>query len=129
MRALSSESVEITGEVEDVRPWLARAGACIVPLRIGGGTRLKIAEALGMGTPVVSTSTGAEGLGLRHAEHLLLADGYADFAQATAALVADPARGAALGAAGRVHVEQRFGWEQLGAELAQLWQSMTAVQT
>ena len=126
VRALSSESVEITGEVDDVRPWLARAGACIVPLRIGGGTRLKIAEALGMGTPIVSTSIGAEGLGLEHGEHLLLADDYADFARETAALVADPARGAALGAAGRAHVEERFGWEQLGAELAQLWRSMAA---
>ena len=75
---------------------------------------------------IPSDAVGAEGLELEHGEHLLLADGYADFARATAALLLDPVRGAALGAAGRTHVEQRFGWEQLGAELAQLWRSMAA---
>lgn len=121
VRALAGPGVEVTGEVDDVRPYLASAGACVVPLRIGGGTRLKIAEALGMGTPVVSTTIGAEGLELVHDEHLLLADGYEEFARATLQLLDDPRRAEALARAGRAHVEERFGWERLGAQLYQLW--------
>ena len=71
LRALAESvgAVEVTGTVADVRPYLARAAVCIVPLRIGGGTRLKIYEAMAMGAPLVSTSVGAEGLPLENTQH------------------------------------------------------------
>src|SRR6516162_6324246 len=76
MRALAARNpaIEVTGTVPDVRPYLERAAVSVVPLRIGGGTRLKIYEAMAMGIPVVSTAIGAEGLPVRHGEHLLIAD-------------------------------------------------------
>src|SRR5262249_19848811 len=71
---LAGPRVLLTGRVPAVQPYLERASVLVVPLRIGGGTRLKIVEALALGTPVVSTSIGAQGLGLEHGRHLLLAD-------------------------------------------------------
>jgi glycosyltransferase involved in cell wall biosynthesis len=67
-------SVIVTGRVEDVRPFMEEAGAYIVPIRIGGGTRLKIYEAMAMEKPIISTTIGAEGLPVRDGEDLLLAD-------------------------------------------------------
>ena len=63
--AARNPAIEVTGTVADVRPYLERAAICVVPLRVGGGTRLKIYEAMAMGVPVVSTTIGAEGLPLR----------------------------------------------------------------
>ena len=74
-------SVRLTGWVEDIRPFLARGSVCIVPLRIGGGTRLKIFEAMSMGKAVVSTSVGAEGLPVQTGENILLADAPNEFAR------------------------------------------------
>ena len=88
----------------------------MVPLRVGGGTRLKIFEALAMGKAVVSTTVGAEGLSLVPGEHLLVADEPAPFAAAVNSLLRDPARRRALGAAGRKLVEQRYGWPQVARE-------------
>ncbi|HUF92444.1 MAG TPA: glycosyltransferase [Candidatus Limnocylindria bacterium] len=106
----------VTGTVDDVRPYLAEAAVCVVPLRIGGGTRLKIFEALAMARPVVSTTIGAEGLPVTPGEHLVLADGPEDFARAVVALLRDPARGRALAAAGRALVEQRFSWGRVALD-------------
>src|SRR5262245_49218741 len=75
-------SFVVTGWVEDVRPYLERAAVCIVPIRIGGGTRLKIFEAMAMEKPVVSTSIGAEGLPVDHGSELLIADTPEEFAGA-----------------------------------------------
>jgi glycosyltransferase involved in cell wall biosynthesis len=68
MKRLSADGIRVTGTVEDVSPYLREAAVCVVPLRIGGGTRLKILEALAAGKPVVSTAVGAEGLDLRAAK-------------------------------------------------------------
>ena len=122
VRALAGPGVVVTGRVESVQPHLASAAALVVPLEIGGGTRLKIVEALALGTPVVSTRIGAQGLGLVHAEHLLLADGAEDFAAATLRLLADPAEAARLGQRGRAHVYEHFRWEVLGRELVDYWE-------
>ena len=67
-------SVHVTGTVEDVRPYIARSAVCIVPLRIGGGSRLKILEALAMKKAVVSTTVGAEGLSITDGDNILIAD-------------------------------------------------------
>ncbi len=106
----------VTGTVDDVRPYLAEAAVCVVPLRIGGGTRLKIFEALAMAKPVVSTTIGAEGLPVTSGEHLVLADGAEDFARAVVALLRDPARRRALAEAGRALVEERFSWGRVALD-------------
>jgi polysaccharide biosynthesis protein PslH len=117
MRAAGARAgVEVTGTVPDVRPYLAEAEVCIVPLRIGGGTRLKIFEALAMGKAVVSTRIGAEGLPVVPGGHFLQADSSADFAEAVVTLLGDGPRRRSLGMAGRQLVETRYSWEQIGRE-------------
>ncbi len=108
--------VRVTGTVDDVRPYVDEAAVCVVPLRVGGGTRLKIFEALAMAKPVVSTAVGAEGLPLVPGEHFLQADTPDDFAAAVVSLLRDAPRRAALGLAGRRLVEERFGWAQVARE-------------
>jgi glycosyltransferase involved in cell wall biosynthesis len=111
-----AEGVEFTGFLEDVRPAVARAWAEVVPLRTGGGTRLKVLEALALGTPVVSTSKGIEGLGLEDGRHALVADSPADFAAATLRLLGQPDLRAHLAAAGR-QVARRYDWHAIGQQL------------
>lgn len=103
-------SIQVTGWVEDVRPYLARSAVCIVPLRIGGGTRLKIFEAMSMAKPVVSTSIGAEGLPVKNNEHIVLADNPTSFADSTVRLLHDASRREQLGRAARHLVEENYSW-------------------
>jgi glycosyltransferase involved in cell wall biosynthesis len=111
--ACAAVGVHVTGTVADVRPYVAEAAVYIVPLRIGGGTRLKIFEALAMGKAVVSTQVGAEGLPIVSGQHFLQADSPADFAQAVVTLLKDPDRRHALGMAGRRLVEERYSWAEV----------------
>lgn len=111
--AARDAGVSVTGTVDDVRPYVDAASVYVVPLRIGGGTRLKIFEALAMGKAVVSTSVGAEGLPLVSGEHFLCADEPASFAAAVVGLLHDPARRLSLGEAGRRLTEERYGWSQV----------------
>ena len=106
----SDESIRLTGWVEDIRPFLAQGAVCIVPLRIGGGTRLKIFEAMAMGKAVVSTSVGAEGLPVQSGENVILADAPADFAQAVISLLRSPAERQRIGRAARTLVEEKYSW-------------------
>ncbi len=108
--AAKRPEIRLTGWVEDVRPYIAQAAVYVVPLRIGGGTRLKIFEAMSMAKPVVSTSIGAEGLPVVDGEHLLLADEPAIFADTVVALLKDSARCRQIGQAARLLVEQNFSW-------------------
>jgi len=108
--------VRITGTVEDVRPWIADAAIYLVPLRVGGGTRLKIFEGLAMGKAVVSTTVGAEGLPLVDGIHFVRADGPAEFARAVVSLLRDPDRRQALGRAGRHLVDARYSWATVARE-------------
>ncbi len=107
--------VVLTGYVEDVYALIARSTLCIVPILDGGGTRLKILEALNCGTPVVTTTKGAEGLTLRNGEHLLIADAPAAFAEAVVRLLDDGALRARLGEAGRRCVLTHYEWRAIGA--------------
>lgn len=109
--------IEITGTVPDVRPMIGRAAVYIVPLRIGGGSRLKILEALAMEKAVVSTTVGAEGLLVRDGHEIVLADGGAAFAAAVLALLGDQDARRRLGAAGHALVEAHYRWESIGARL------------
>jgi len=103
--------VDFTGRVEDVRPSVRAAQVFVVPLRIGGGTRLKVLEALAMQLPLVSTRVGAEGLDLRAGEDLLLADEPQEFAEAVLALAGDRERAQRLAASGRARVLERYDWQ------------------
>jgi glycosyltransferase involved in cell wall biosynthesis len=109
--------VVFTGHVSDVRSEVAKSGVCVVPLRIGGGTRLKILEALALGVPVVSTVKGAEGLELAEGRELLIADSAKALAEATVRVLADEGLAARLSAAGRRIVEERYTWEVAGDAL------------
>lgn len=99
-----------TGFVDDVRPYLQGAAVSVIPLRVGGGTRLKVYEAMAMGSPVVSTTLGVEGLPVTPGEHFLQADDPEAFAGAVVGLLRDPARRNSLSAAARELVESRFSY-------------------
>jgi len=111
--AAAAARVQVTGLVDDVRPHMAEAAVYVVPLRIGGGTRLKIFEALSMAKAVVSTAVGAEGLPLAPDRHFLQADDPAAFAAAVTALLGDAGRRRAIGGAGRRLVEERYSWSKV----------------
>jgi sugar transferase (PEP-CTERM/EpsH1 system associated) len=120
LRRLAEEAgVEVTGTVDDVRGYMASAAAYVVPLRIGGGTRLKIFEALAMGKAVVSTTIGAEGLPLVDGQHFVRADDPDAFAHAVVSLLRDTARRRALGEAGRQLVMERYSWPQVARDFAE----------
>ena len=111
--------VTVTGTVPDVRPYLERAGAIVVPLRIGGGTRLKIYEGMSMGRPTVSTTIGAEGLPVHHGAEILIADSATDFAEAVAGVLADPSSADALGQRAAARVRRDFSWDGVARQFAQ----------
>ena len=113
VRALEKEgaAIHVTGTVADVRPYVASAAVVVVPLRVGGGTRIKIFEAMAAGAPVVSTAIGAEGLPVRHGEEILFADDPVGFAECVSRLLQQPELREKIGAAGRELVRREFGWE------------------
>jgi polysaccharide biosynthesis protein PslH len=114
---LRSDRVRVTGTVEDVRPFYASALAVVVPLRIGGGTRLKILEAMAAGVPVISTRLGAEGIDAEHDVHILLADTRSDIANAIHQVVSSPNTRVRLVDAARNLAETRYDWAVLGERL------------
>jgi sugar transferase (PEP-CTERM/EpsH1 system associated) len=121
VRSLSERSprVTVTGTVPDVRPYLEAASVVVVPLRVGGGTRIKIYEAMGMERAVVSTTIGAEGLDVTDGEHIVLADDPASFADAVIALLRAPERAAAIGRSAAAHVRAHFGWASVAEQFAE----------
>jgi glycosyltransferase involved in cell wall biosynthesis len=118
VRNLADEpGVSVTGRVDDVRPYLAEAAAYVVPLRIGGGTRLKIFEAMAAGRAVVSTSIGAEGLPTEPGRHLLLADAPESFAASVVALLTRPALRHSVEGEARALVANGYDWRHAAAHL------------
>ncbi len=109
------EGVVFTGYLEDVRPRVARSMVCVVPLTVGGGTRLKILEAMALGTPVVSTSKGAEGLEVTSEHDILIADEPAAFAEAVLRLLSDRELRNRLAKNGRRLVREKYDWNTIGA--------------
>jgi glycosyltransferase involved in cell wall biosynthesis len=112
LKALSRECphIRVTGQVDDVRPYIDRAAVYVIPLRIGGGTRLKVFEAMAMGKPIVSTSIGVEGLPIVNGTDAVIADEPDAFADAVVRLLRDPAEAKRLGEAAAAKVRARFGW-------------------
>lgn len=116
--SLRQEGVHLTGFVPDIHPLYAASDMVICPYRIGGGTRLKIVEAMAAGVPVVSTRIGAEGIALEHEKHALLADAPSEFAEAVVRLARNPALAANLAANGRVLAEE-YDWQRIAAAFVQ----------
>ncbi len=110
--------VTVTGRVPDIRPWVEEAAIYVVPLRIGGGTRLKIYEAMGLERPVVSTSVGMEGLPVGHGEELRVADGAPAFAEEVVGLLERPEAARALGARAAARVRRDFSWARVATDFS-----------
>jgi glycosyltransferase involved in cell wall biosynthesis len=119
----NEEGVSVTGTVDDVRPYLSRCSLVVVPLRIGGGSRLKILEAMSMGKAVLSTSIGAEGLEVQDGNQIMLADDPVDFSEKCIDLLVDIEKRSALGKNGRNLVVKSYGWNSLAGKLVDVWAS------
>lgn len=122
-RAAATPGVELYADVPDVRPFLATCGMLAVPLRIGGGSRLKILEALATGTPVVSTRVGAEGLTLTPGRDLVVTDGPEGMADAIVAGIRRPDELADQAERGREEVLERYDWAPLAERLDAVWRA------
>jgi polysaccharide biosynthesis protein PslH len=122
-RLAGERGVRVTGRVDDVRPYMRDAAVYIVPLRIGGGTRLKIFEAMAMGRAVVSTTVGAEGLPVTSGEHVMLADRPDTFARAIVTLLRDINLRRRLETAARALVVERYDWSAVAGELEEAFTS------
>jgi polysaccharide biosynthesis protein PslH len=125
-RLASAGAVEVTGFVSDVRPYLLDASAVVVPLRIGGGTRLKILEALAMGKAVISTALGAEGLEAMGGRDLLIANPAEQFAREVIAVLSEPDLRSRLGAAGRQLAVEKYDWSGIVRKLEQVYEACLA---
>lgn len=117
-------NIAVTGRVDDVRPYMEEATAFIVPIRIGGGTRLKIYEAMAMEKPVISTTVGAEGLPVRDGKELMLADDPKAFADAVVRVLSDSTLATQLGKSAAALVRQNFGWRGVSENMAQVCQTV-----
>lgn len=111
VKRLEGDGVFVTGQVKDVVPYYRRSKVCVVPLRAGSGTRLKILEAMALGRPVVSTSIGCEGLDVENGRHLLIANDSESFARHVVKLLAEPRLRAGIAASAREFVVASYDWE------------------
>lgn len=118
--------LSFTGYVDDIRPHVLSAACFIAPLRVGGGTRLKILDAWAMGAPVVATRAASEGLDAVHGENILLADDADEFVRATAQVLQDRALASRIGAGGRAAVEKTYSWNVVGARIRGLYHDVIA---
>lgn len=115
------EGVTVHADVPDVRPYMAQSAVMVIPLRVGGGTRLKMLEAAAAGVPVVSTTIGAEGLSLERGLHYLAADGAPELVAKLHQALAAPDSLRALAESARRHVAQHYDWSSLATKLERVW--------
>lgn len=127
IRALASDNVVVTGTVDDVRPYYHSALASVVPLRVGGGTRLKVLEAMAAGTPVVSTTLGAEGLAVTHGRDILIADTPEAMADAVVTMHPDSPQRQELLTNARQLVQNKYDWNVVGEILLGLHTEQVAM--
>jgi glycosyltransferase involved in cell wall biosynthesis len=121
-----ADGIECTGFVDDIRPLLSSARLAVAPIFAGGGTRLKILEAMAAGTPVVATAKGAEGIDAASGEELLLADDAVSFAAQVVALLGDEGLRARLSQAARRLVAERYDWAIIGPRFESLVRAVAA---
>lgn len=117
-----ADSIEGLGYVDDIRPLVDESAVYVVPLRFGGGTRLKILDAMAMGKAIVSTSIGCEGLSVRSGRDIIVADEPEVFAREVCRLLNDPDARAAIGAAARETVVERYAWPVIGEAMEQAYE-------
>lgn len=129
VRALrTNPGIEVTGTVDDVRPFYREALAAVVPLKVGGGSRLKILEAMAAGVPVVSTALGAEGLDVHDGEDIVIADTNEQLAEALGKVIKSEELRQPISEAGRALVSGRYDWSRLGANLFETYQQLLTEQ-
>ena len=126
VRALPEEdsTIEVTGYVPNPTPYIANSACLIVPLRSGGGMRVKILEALARGIPIVSTTIGYEGINLTPGKHLLVADTPTAFAEAVVRLIQDPALGMKIAEAGRQRLLELYDWRAVCPAMDAVYEQM-----
>lgn len=124
--SLRGPGVTITGWVPDVKPFVDEAAVTVVPLRMGGGTRLKVVEAMSMSSAVVSTTLGAEGIDVVSGQHLELADTPGSFARSVVALLEDADRRSSMGEAARQLIEERYSWTRSAKALEGLHRAVVS---
>ncbi len=117
----SDAAITLVPDPEDIRPWIARGSAYVCPIIDGGGTRLKLLDAMAMGKATVSTSVGCEGLGVTDGRQLVIADRPDEFARASAHLLQDAELRLALAVSGRQFVENRYSWNSIGSRLREVY--------
>lgn len=125
LKAYQSDSVIITGFVDDVRPYIDRASVFVVPLYMGSGTRLKVVEALSMQIPVVSTSIGCEGIDVNDDEHLVVRDNSREFADAVVNLFEDKKMRRKLVHNGYEVVKRKYDWKVIGKTIGEAFYKLT----
>jgi glycosyltransferase involved in cell wall biosynthesis len=118
---LNGNGIHVTGRVDDVIPYYAKGAVCVIPLRAGGGTRLKILEAMALGRPVVSTTIGCEGLDVVDGEHILIADSAELFVEQTVRLLTDKVLYQKIATNARRLVVDRYDWDAIAAKLEQVY--------
>jgi len=126
LRLGAEPDITVTGYVPEILPYFGGADVYAVPMRVGGGTRLKVLEAMATGRAIVSTHLGAEGIDLEHHVHALLADDARSFAEATVRLLQDPALRAGLGKQARKLAEARYDWQQIVPALYPLYDRLVS---
>jgi sugar transferase (PEP-CTERM/EpsH1 system associated) len=124
VKQLAGPNVVVTGTVADVRPYVYKAAVFVVPLRMGGGTRLKVLEGLSMRKAMVSTSLGCEGIDVKGERHLLIADTAESFASAVLRLLDNPAIADTLATAGRDLVDRHYRWERVVGDLEAFYEEL-----
>lgn len=122
--AVRDQSIQAPGHVPDVRPWVERAAIYVVPMRVGGGTRLKVVDAMAQGKAIVSTTLGVEGIEGQDRVHYVLADGARDFADRIIELLDRPEERRRLGEAARARAESHYAWHSLGDRLADAYRKV-----
>ncbi len=127
--AAQDSRIMVTGKVEDVRPFLAKSQIFVCPIRVGGGTRLKILEAMAMAKPVVSTSLGAEGIGYTSDKDIVLADSAEEFADEVVSLLETSEKRHSLGIEARKLVCQQYDWKTIGRKIHSLYEELHVQQS
>jgi glycosyltransferase involved in cell wall biosynthesis len=121
--------VTFSGYLPSIAPAVQASWGTVIPLRVGGGTRLKILESMALGTPVIATRKGAEGLDVEDGKDILLADTPEELTDAICQLFDDPALRARLSAAGRATVERQYDWAIIGRQLLDLIEQVTSIKS
>lgn len=126
VRRLANANVHVTGRVADVVPYYRKSSVAVVPLRAGGGTRLKILESMALGRPVVSTSIGCEGLDVQDEEHLFIANSPQKFSERVIQLLTEEMTYERMVASGRKLVEERYDWDPIAEKLLEVYTTIAA---